>query len=330
MSKQKKMTSGLAILGVTLIVALISMGAALPASAGGYHRGHEQACTRTSQAAFRACLYEIRDDYWIAVGNCTNLSDRGARWECKNEAIMAWRESGEECSDQYEGRQKVCDALGEAPYDPQIDPADFVNPDEIGDSVEPNPYFPLTAGLVWIYEGGDETITVTSTSETKDILGVKCRVVQDVVEEDGEVIEDTLDWYAQDKDGNVWYFGEIALNFEDGELVDIEGSWTAGVDGAKAGIIMKAHPAVGDVYRQEFFLGDAEDMGEVLSVKASASVPAPGASCDGDCVLTRDWTPLEPDVEEEKSYARGIGPILEVNPETNERLELVAFGFDAP
>jgi hypothetical protein len=150
------------------------------------------------------------------------------------------------------------------------------------------------------------------------------------VDEDGEVIEDTFDWYAQDKDGNVWYFGEIALNFEDGQLVDIEGSWTAGVDGAKAGIIMKARPAVGDVYRQEFFLGDAEDMGEVLSVKASASVPAPGASCDGDCLLTRDWTPLEPDAEEEKSYAPGIGPILEVNPETKERVELVEFGFDAP
>jgi hypothetical protein len=165
MSKQKKMTSGLTILGVTLIVVSIMMGAALPAGAGGFHRGYEQACTRTSQAAFRACLYEIRDDYWITVGNCTNLSDRGARKECKREAIMAWRESREECSDQYEGRQEVCDALGEAPYDPQIDPADFEDPDEIGGSVEPNPYFPLTAGLIRIYEGGEETITVTNTGD---------------------------------------------------------------------------------------------------------------------------------------------------------------------
>ncbi len=325
MYKQDNIHSGWTVLGVTLILAWLILGAALAAHAGGYHRGHGPACTLTSQAAFRACLYEITDDYWIAVGNCTNLSNTGDGWECRREAVMAWNEGREECSDQYGARQEVCDALGEAPYDPEIDPANFVDPDDIGDSVAPNPYFPLTAGLVRIYEGGNETITVTNTGDTKEILGVTCAVVRDVVQEDGEIIEDTLDWYAQDKEGNVWYFGEIALNFEDGQLTDIEGSWTAGVEGAKAGIIMKAEPAVGAVYRQEFSLGDAEDMGEVLSTTASASVPAPGASCDGNCVLTRDWTPLEPDVEEHKTYAPGVGPILEVDLETGERVELVEF-----
>ncbi len=145
-------------------------------------------------------------------------------------------------------------------------------------------------------------------------------MVNDVVEEDGEVVEDTLDWYGIDKRYNIWYFGEIALNFEDGELADIEGSWTSGVDGAKPGIIMKADPQVGDVYRQEFLLGDAEDMGEVLSLTESARVPY-GAF--DNCLMTKDYTPIEPGVFEHKYYAPGIGPVLEVNPETGERVELV-------
>jgi hypothetical protein len=281
-------------------------------------------CSKTTNNAFIACGFEVKDDFWIARGNCNNLSDAEERRECTEETWEERIEGMELCMDQREARQDVCDALGEDPYDPEIDPLDFVDdPLEIGGPVEPNEYFPLIPGTIWEYEGGDETITVTVTDETKEILGVNCIVVNDVVEEDGEVIEDTNDWYAQDLDGNVWYFGEIAMNYEDGELVDIEGSWTAGVDGAKPGIIMKADPEVGDVYRQEFFLGDAEDMGEVLMLDGTETVPA--ASCTGDCLVTKDYTPIEPDVEEHKYYAPDIGPILEVDMETGERVELVDF-----
>ena len=185
----------------------------------------------------------------------------------------------------------------------------------------PNRWFPLVPGTTWTYEGGDETITVTVTEDTKEILGVTCAVVRDVVEEDGEVIEDTNDWYAQDKAGNVWYFGEIARNFEDGELHDLDGSWTAGEESAKIGILVPANPTVGEVYRQEFALAEAEDMGEVLSLDGTESVPA--AECSGDCLVTRDYTPIEPDAEENKYYAPGIGLILEVDTETGERVELV-------
>lgn len=148
-----------------------------------------------------------------------------------------------------------------------------------------------------------------------------CVVIRDVVEDDGEVIEDTKDWYAQDIHGNVWYFGEAVQDFENGELVSIDGSFTAGVNNAKAGIIMKAAPAVGDVYRQEFSLGNAEDAARVLSLTGSAAVPA--ARCRRDCLVTRDFTPLEPGVFERKFYAPGVGSILEVNPKTGKRLELV-------
>jgi len=164
-------------------------------------------------------------------------------------------------------------------------------------------------------------LTDTVTDEVKEILGVTCAVVHNLVKENGEVIEDTEDWYAQDIFGNVWYFGEIAQDFEDGELVSIDGSWKAGVDGAKAGIIMKAAPAVGDVYRQEFSLGNAEDLAEVLSLTGSEVVPA--ATCNGDCLVTRDFTPLQPDVSEHKYYKPGFGLILEVNPDTGDRVELV-------
>ncbi len=144
-----------------------------------------------------------------------------------------------------------------------------------------------------------------------------------MVTEDGTLIEDTKDYYAQDRDGNVWYFGEISLNYEEGELVDIDGSWTAGRDSAKAGLIMKARPAVGDVYRQEFSLGNAEDLAEVLSVRGSATVPA--VSCNSSCLITKESSPLEPGVSEHKYYARGVGPILTVKPDTGARVELIRY-----
>lgn len=280
-------------------------------------------CTKTAHAAFKACRHEVKDDFWIAIGNCNNVADPGEREECKLDAKAELAENRELCGEQHEARLDICDALGEAPYDPKIDPAMFVDPADIGKSVVPNRYFPLVRGNEWVYEGGDETILVTVTKETKEILGVKCAVVHDVVEEDGERTEDTMDWIAQDIYGNLWYFGEISLELEDGELVSIEGSWKAGVDGAKPGIIMKASPMVGDVYRQEFFLGDAEDMGEVLSLTGSAETDA--AECDGDCLITKDFTPIEPDAIEHKYYALDIGLILEVDPETGGRVELVEF-----
>ena len=158
--------------------------------------------------------------------------------------------------------------------------------------------------------------------ETETILGVECTVVRDTVTVDGELVEDTLDWFAQDRNGNVWYFGEISKSFEDGDLVSLDGSWRAGVDGAKPGIVMKAHPAVGDVYRQEFLLGVAEDYARVVSLSGDATVPA--ASCT-NCLVTGDFVPLEPDADERKFYKRGVGLILEVDRTTGDRVELIEY-----
>jgi len=287
-------------------------------------------CSWTATAAFNACHAEVRDDYAIAIGNCINISDDEERSECKDEAREESREGKALCGEQLDARRAVCDLVGEDRYDPDFDPENFVDPDDIGGAVAPNPYLPLVPGSYWIWEGGDEVITDTVTDKIKLVEGVRCRVVLDVVEEDGEVIEITDDWYAQDLEGNVWYCGESARDFEtfegddpeDPELVSIEGSFKAGRHHAKPGTMMLAAPQVGDVYREEVALGEAEDFAEVISVTGTESVPA--ASCTNECLVTRNTTALEPEVVEIKYYAPGVGLILEVPP-GEPRVELVEF-----
>jgi hypothetical protein len=191
------------------------------------------------------------------------------------------------------------------PYHPRIDPATFV-------PVIDNPYLPLRPGTTLVYEGvsgGErETVKVTVTHDTKEILGITATVVRDRVFVDGTLAEDTFDWYAQDRQGNVWYLGEDTKEYEDGKVVSTEGSWEAGVDGAQPGIIMLADPQPGDTYRQEFYEGEAEDIARVLALDESVTVPHGSF----DAVLrTEDWTPLEPKIRENKFYARGIGVVFE-------------------
>ena len=139
---------------------------------------------------------------------------------------------------------------------------------------------------------------------------------------DGELIEDTYDYYVTDNFGNAWYFGENSIELEDGFPINAEGTWIAGEDGAHPGIVMLADPEVGDVYRQEFLLGEAEDGGEVVSLSETVTVPA---GTFVDCIQTADFTPLEPGEEENKYYVAGIGLIVEVKPGTDERVELIEF-----
>ena len=203
-------------------------------------------------------------------------------------------------------------------YSVTIDPAAFT-------AEVDNPYFPLTPGTTWIYEGESdgevEHNEVIVTHETRDVMGVTCVVVRDVVSIGGEVVEDTIDWYAQDADGNVWYFGEESKDYEDGELVSTEGSWEAGVDGALPGIVMLADPAAGDSYQQEYYAGEAEDRGEVFALGETVTVPY---GTFEDVLVTADINPLEPGKVEHKSYAPGVGLILSEYVEGgDERVELI-------
>jgi hypothetical protein len=190
----------------------------------------------------------------------------------------------------------------------ELDPADFVA--EID-----NPYWPMAAGNRWVYnetdtEGNELQVEVTVTNDKKSILGISATVVHDVVTQDGSVMEDTLDWYAQDVDGNIWYLGEDTKEYENGVVVSTEGSWEAGVDGAQAGIVLPAKPEVGMTYRQEYYAGEAEDRAKILSLDEHVEVPY--GAFDG-CLQTEDSTALDPDVLEHKYYCRDVGPALVID-----------------
>jgi hypothetical protein len=270
-------------------------------------------CTESSENMLTACADGAESDYWLAIGQCNNLRNAGIRNSCKPEAANNLESVLDECQAQFEARLEICVVLGEKAYDPVIRPADFVD-------VIDNPYLPLKPGTTFIYEGGGEHVVVKVTHKTKKILGVKCIEVRDTVTVDGVVSEDTFDWYAQDKDGNVWYFGENSREFEDGLVVSLAGSWMAGVEGANPGIVMKAHPHIGNLYRQEFSLGVAEDMAAVLSLNESVTVPYGSFT---NCLKTREFTALEPNLKENKFYAPGIGNIRTVDLATGERSDLI-------
>ena len=200
-------------------------------------------------------------------------------------------------------------------YNPQIDPANFK------DAVV-NPLYPLVPGTKWTYQNPPETVVVEVLAEKKDILGVSCTVVHDTGSKEGSVVEDTFDWFAEDMSGAVWYMGEDTGEYSNGVLLNKEGSWEAGVDGAKPGTVIPANPSVGMKYRQEYYAGHAEDMGEVLDLDASVTVPF--GSFNG-CLKTKDTTPLEPAVDEEKFYCPGMGLVNTDDLESGEREELTEF-----
>jgi len=192
-------------------------------------------------------------------------------------------------------------------YAPSIDPAMFA-------STVDNPFFPLRPGMRWEYRSqtdeGVETTVVEVMHNTRTLMGVQCVEVRDTVRLDGKIIEDTLDWYAQHRDGTVWYLGEDTKEYEGGKVVSTKGSWLAGVDGALPGIMMPAQPQIGERYRQEYYRGQAEDLAEVLATAEHAKVPT--GSYDG-VVMTKETNPLEPQLLERKYYARGVGPVLTVD-----------------
>jgi hypothetical protein len=170
-------------------------------------------------------------------------------------------------------------------YNPVINPEDFVP--EIN-----NKYFTLKPGTKFTYrnKAGTERIEVTVSNETRKVMGVTTRGVRVTEWRNDRLKEDTTDWYAQDKAGNVWYFGESVNNYRDGKLVHQWGSWEAGTDGAKPGIIMQADPKVGQTYRQEYYPGQAEDMGTVIAIDRKVTVPYGRLE---NCLQVQDWSRLE-------------------------------------
>jgi hypothetical protein len=175
-----------------------------------------------------------------------------------------------------------------------------------------NPYLPLTPGATFTYKGKLDGQSATDvfavTNRTKLILGVATTVVHDQVFTKGKLTEDTEDWYAQDADGNVWYFGEDTKELDNGQVVSTEGSWEAGVDRARAGIFMPAQPMVGQVFKQEDARNVAEDCTRIGDLNASVKTPFVSSS---DALKTEEFSLLEPDVLDNKFYVRNVGLVRE-------------------
>jgi hypothetical protein len=187
----------------------------------------------------------------------------------------------------------------------RLDPANFTTKID-------NPYWPMTPGSRWVYtdtEGGrpPERVEITVTNRTKVVAGVRARVIHDVAKRGSELVEDTFDWFAQDRAGNIWYLGEATRGYSDGKPGSTRGSWEAGVDGAQAGIAVPAGPRPGLEYRQEYRKGEAEDAASVLSVDEQVESHA---GHFGHALLTKEFTPLEPKGLEYKLYAKGVGLVL--------------------
>ncbi len=210
---------------------------------------------------------------------------------------------------------------------PQTSEPSNLNPADFTTQID-NPYWPMPVGRQWHVrvtnpEGEYLTETITVDDKTKRIAdGVTARVVHDVVYTNGKATEITDDWYAQDRDGNVWYFGENTASIQNGRK-DTSGSFEAGRNGADAGIAMAAHPSVGLTYREEYYAGHAEDRTKVLAL--DQQVQAPVGHFTG-AILTDDTSPLEPTVSEYKLYAKGVGPVVAVSVSgESEREDLISY-----
>ena len=331
-----------ALAAVLLVLLLTSLGPTVARAAGSY-------CSDTAAALYRACGFDVQDNYWVQVAVCTNEADPADRRQCSAAAEAARDEGSDLCEVQVQGRLGACAELGEGRYDPPFEPRLFDR--NFARLTQPNRYYPLGIGNRWEYWTGTagsqtESNVVEVQRDTKLIDGVTCIVVRDLVyEADGVLKEATDDWYAQAKSGDVWYCGEEVKNYEvfDGdqpqnpELVSIDGRFKADVDGAKPGIIFKANPIVGQTYLEEFSLTNAEDTAQILSrtyeygenAALDRFVPQNLVQllCHHDCIVTENVSLLEPGVVERKYYAPEIGTFLETNPDSGEITRLVKCNF---
>jgi len=334
-----------------LIIAIGLSAALLAPLASAEHRDSSAVCVQTAETMLEACKYDVKDDYYETLANCQNIAARSDRRACYRDARALRREEKEFCGDVREARVEACEILNEERYDP--DPLlanDFIDPNLVPDVYPANPYVSVAAGHTFVLragEEGEETVVVHVTEDSREILGVKCRIVVDIVveasvdEDSGEVeyeaVEVTDDWFAQTVSGDVVYCGEVARNYEDGVLRDLDGSFEAGLDFAKSGFLALQTPIWGLAHRQEFSLGEAEDIIQYTGMNTAPTEEEggnnenPKYSCGTDkCLQTFEFAPIEPESTEFKYYLPGSGFVLAVAMEdgelTGEREELVCLG----
>lgn len=332
------------------LVVLSSLAMMVVLAAGAGARGTELissssigACTKHANLLYRACLADRKDDLLVHRADCAYVTPREDAQECRAEARAEADEKAEECSDVHEARLDLCDLLGQGRFDIEFDPADIVDPNDIGVSVDPSPYFPLTAGYTHVIITDDEVVVFTATEEVREVGGLPCRVIRDIGFEEGEddegnieyeAVEVTRDWYAQNLDGDVIYCGENTYEVEDGLVDNTDGSFANGTDRARAGTLVRGTPAVGEADRQEMATDEAEDFVEYVSLAASPSDEEGGEAeafpCDGGCLQTLEVNPHDAGQAEYKYYLPGTGFVLATKLEdgepTGEREEVTCIG----
>ncbi|MGE0624511.1 MAG: hypothetical protein AB7I04_19105 [Pseudomonadales bacterium] len=320
---------------IALLVAGLGLCAA-NANAAHYRYG---ACSQHAKLMLYACFADRADDYLVHRADCAYVTAAEDERECLLDARAERAEKADECNEVYAARLDLCDLVGERRYDIAFEPEDFVDPNDIGDSVDPNQYWPLTAGHthVIVAESEDddgemvrEVVVVTATEEVRDVGGLPCRVIRDLVfeeEEEGEysALEVTQDWYGQigaagaargiGELGDTVYCGENTFEVEDDLVDNTDGSFAHDTDRAKAGFLVRQNPAVGTGDRQEMFSDEAEDYVRYEALMASPSDEEGGdvegaLACDGGCLKTYELNPREPDGAEHKYYLPGIGFVL--------------------
>lgn len=322
---------------VPMIGCLVSLIGVSPGAA-------QTACAITADLTSEGCEAGVTGDYWVAQGKCVNLANTTARNACLVAAAEERVAAQQLCDEQEVARLGICTALREDRYDPNVAPTLFDS--DLAHLTKPNRYFPLAVGNRWQF-GGAEEVILEVLDRTKLIAGVRCFVVRDTVSVDGQVVEDTEDWFAAAKSGDTWYFGEEVKDYETfpgddpetPELTAIDGSFKAGRNGDKPGIAAFGAPRKGKVYRQEFSLDNAEDIAEILSttyrygVNAELDRLVPRQLAEllcaaGDCVVTKEYQPLRPGIFERKFSAAGIGGFLVIHLDTGEVVQLVGCNFD--
>lgn len=279
------------------------------------------ACAITASLVARGSIRAVQGDFAVALGACMNETDPSEAEGCLADAWAEFHQGLDAVLAQHRARLHACGLVGGGPYDPAIDPADFA-------ATVDNPYFPLPRGAKWRYrkptDAAFEEVVVEVMPDTKKVAGIECTVSRSTETVAGQVGEVTFDYYAQDVAGNVWYFGELTMDYVDGQLASIDGSWTAGEDGASPGILMPADPAAAASFRREFLLNVAEDLGTIQGRAGLVAVPFGSFE---DTVKVIDFNPLEPWEIECKNYAPGVGLIQEEDLTTGEVLQLVEFSF---
>ena len=203
-------------------------------------------------------------------------------------------------------------------YEPVLDPANFV-------SAIDNQFYPLPVGRVLTYRGVKDGVTqletITVTNQTRVLEGITATTITDVATHKGTLLEKTSDWYAQDAQGNVWYLGEDTKAYNPDGTIDTSGSWLAGVNDGEPGIIMEGNPQPPDAYRQEYLAGQAADMGWVVDLGGSVTVPY--GTVHG-VMTSLEASTVEPGSYDQKIYAPGLGIAVERSITSNEFAKLVS------